>query len=116
MRRITLRHCIALCCCLFGLFSVSSHGAESASLDPLLAELGEAKIKDMEPILVRIEAVSDETVLLLLRTLLNGNLYYIKAEKRSLANLKAMATFITKMFSPTKLTLTLISVMSIRFV
>lgn len=82
MRRITLRHFIALCCCLFGLFSLSTHAAESVSLDPLLAELGEAKIKDMEPILVRIEAVSDETVLPLLRTLLNGNLYYIKAEKK----------------------------------
>tara|TARA_R110002033_G_scaffold171085_2_gene215809 strand:+ start:1740 stop:3362 length:1623 start_codon:yes stop_codon:yes gene_type:complete len=82
LRRITLRHCIALCCCLFGLFSLSTHAAEAASLDPLLAELGEAKIKDMEPILVRIEAVSDETVLPLLRTLLNGNLYYIKAEKK----------------------------------
>lgn len=82
MRRITFRHCIALCCCLFGLFSLSTHAAESVSLDPLLAELGEAKIKDIEPILVRIEAVSDETVLPLLRTLLNGNLYYIKAEKK----------------------------------
>ena len=77
-----MRHFIALCCCLFGLLSLSTHAAESASLDPLLAELGEAKIKDMEPILVRIEAVSDETVLPLLRTLLNGNLYYIKSEKK----------------------------------
>ncbi|RNF52702.1 urea ABC transporter permease subunit UrtB [Marinomonas hwangdonensis] len=82
LRRITLRHFIALCCCLFGLFSLSTHATESASLDPLLAELGEAKIKDMEPILVKIEAVSDETILPLLRTLLNGNLYYIKAEKK----------------------------------
>lgn len=82
MRRITLRHCIALCCCLFGLLSLSTHAAESVSLDPLFAELGEAKIKDMKPILMKIEAVSDESVLPLLRTLLNGDLYYIEAEKK----------------------------------
>lgn len=82
LRRITLRHCIALCCCLFGLLSLSTHAAESVSLDPLFAELGEAKIKDMKPILMKIEAVSDESVLPLLRTLLNGDLYYIEAEKK----------------------------------
>ncbi|QUX97048.1 urea ABC transporter permease subunit UrtB [Marinomonas sp. CT5] len=82
LRRMTLRHCIALCCCLFGLLSLSTHAAESASLDPLFAELGEAKIKDMKPILMKIEAVSDESVLPLLRTLLNGDLYYIEAEKK----------------------------------
>ncbi|PYF80920.1 amino acid/amide ABC transporter membrane protein 1 (HAAT family) [Marinomonas alcarazii] len=80
MRRITLRHCIALCCCLFGLLSLPSSGAESTSLDPLLVELGEAKMKDVEPILVRIEAASDDSILPLFRTLLEGNLYYIEAE------------------------------------
>lgn len=100
MRRITLRHCIALCCCLFGLLSFSTHAAESASLEPLLAELGEAKIKDMEPILVRIEAASNETVLPLLRTLLNGNLYYIKAEKKVVGQFEAKGeTFYKDVFS-----------------
>lgn len=80
LRRITVKHCIALCCCLFGLLSFPSYGAESTSLDPLLVELGEAKMKDVEPILVRIEAASDDSVLPLFRTLLEGNLYYIEAE------------------------------------
>nr|WP_110576133.1 urea ABC transporter permease subunit UrtB [Marinomonas alcarazii] len=75
-----MRHCIALCCCLFGLLSLPSSGAESTSLDPLLVELGEAKMKDVEPILVRIEAASDDSILPLFRTLLEGNLYYIEAE------------------------------------
>ncbi|QRV23003.1 urea ABC transporter permease subunit UrtB [Marinomonas foliarum] len=80
LRRITVKYCIALCCCLFGLLSFPSYGAESTSLDPLLVELGEAKMKDVEPILVRIEAASDDSILPLFRTLLEGNLYYIEAE------------------------------------
>ncbi|WP_031215048.1 urea ABC transporter permease subunit UrtB [Marinomonas profundimaris] len=82
LRRITLRHCMALCCCLFGLFSLPSFAVESTSLDPLLADLVDAKISKMVPILDKIEKASDETVLPLFRTLLNGDLYYIKSTKQ----------------------------------
>ncbi len=73
---------MALCCCLFGLFSLPSFAVESTSLDPLLADLADAKISKMVPILDKIEKASDETVLPLFRTLLNGDLYYIKSTKQ----------------------------------
>ena len=80
---------MALCCCLFGLFSLPSSAVEPSALDPLLVELTAAKIKDMVPILERIEKASDETVLPLFRTLLNGDLYFVKSTKQVVGQFEA---------------------------
>lgn len=72
---------MALCCCLFGLLSLPSYATESSSLDPLLVELTDARLNQMVPILDKIEKASDESILPLFRTLLNGDLYYIKETK-----------------------------------
>lgn len=82
LRRITLRHCIALCCCLFGLLSLPSFAAEADDLDSFLAELSEVRMNRMMPVLVKIEATSSEVVLPLFQTLIEGNLHYIKTSKQ----------------------------------
>lgn len=82
LRRITLRHFIALCCCLFGLLSLPSFAAEADDLDSLLAELSEVRMNRMMPVLVKIEATSSEVVLPLFQTLIEGNLHYIKTSKQ----------------------------------
>jgi len=76
-----LRHLIALCCCLFGLLSFSVHAAESSPQDSLLTELVGAKLKNMTPILEKLANTQGEAILPLFRTLLGGDLYYIKADK-----------------------------------
>ncbi|MEO9274962.1 urea ABC transporter permease subunit UrtB [Marinomonas sp. 5E14-1] len=83
-----MRHFIALCCCLFGLLSLPSY-AESTQLDALLTELTGAKLKDMPPLLEKIEANSDESILPLFSTLLAGDLYYVKANKRLVGRYEA---------------------------
>lgn len=82
LRRISLKYCMALCCCLFGLLSLPSYAAQTHELDPLLVELVDAKLSKMVPILDKIEKASDESVLPLFRTLLNGDLYYIESTKQ----------------------------------
>ncbi|TYL49373.1 urea ABC transporter permease subunit UrtB [Marinomonas sp. IMCC 4694] len=82
LRRISLKYCMALCCCLFGLLSLPSYAAQPHELDPLLVELVDAKLSKMVPILDKIEKASDESVLPLFRTLLNGDLYYIESTKQ----------------------------------
>jgi len=76
-----LRHFIALCCCLFGFLSLSVQAAESSQQDALLIELTDAKFKDMVPLLDQLAGIQGEAVLPLFHTLLDGNLYYIKADK-----------------------------------
>ena len=93
-RSMTLRHFIALCCCLFGLLSSQAYSAESststspsanqppAELAPLMLELTKAKYSKLLPVLKKIEANSDESMLPLFRTMMNGNLYFIKTNKQ----------------------------------
>jgi urea transport system permease protein len=88
LRRITLRHCIALCCCLFGLLSLPTFAAESTDLDPLLIKLAEAKMNDMVPVLVEIEATSEEAVLPIFQYLVEGSLHYIKTSKQLVAQVE----------------------------
>ena len=76
-----MRHLIALCCCLFGLLSFSVYAAEPRPQDSLLTELAGAKLKNMTPILEQLADKQGEAILPLFRTLLGGNLYYIKANK-----------------------------------
>jgi urea transport system permease protein len=78
---MNLRHFIALCCCLFGFLSLSVQAAESSQQDALLIELTDAKFKDMVPLLDQLAGIQGEAVLPLFHTLLDGNLYYIKADK-----------------------------------
>lgn len=89
-----MRHFIALCCCLFGLLSSQAYSAESststspsanqpsAELAPLMLELTKAKYSKLLPVLKKIEANSDESMLPLFRTMMNGNLYFIKTNKQ----------------------------------
>ena len=77
---MTLRHLIALCCCLFGLLSFSAHSADAAPTDTLLTELAGAKLKDMAPILEQLANNEGEAILPLFRTLLGGDLYYVKKD------------------------------------
>jgi urea transport system permease protein len=88
LRRITLRHCIALCCCLFGLLSIPTFAAESTDLDPLLIKLAEAKMNDMVPVLVEIEVTSEEAVLPIFQYLVEGSLHYIKTSKQLVAQVE----------------------------
>jgi urea transport system permease protein len=88
LRRITLRHCIALCCCLFGLLSLPAFAAESTDLDPLLIKLAEVKMNDMVPVLVEIEATSEEAVLPIFQYLVEGSLHYIKTSKQLVAQVE----------------------------
>ncbi|WP_417529206.1 urea ABC transporter permease subunit UrtB [Marinomonas shanghaiensis] len=88
LRRITLRHCIALCCCLFGFLSLPTFAAESTDLDPLLIKLAEAKMNDMVPVLVEIEATSEEAVLPIFQYLVEGSLHYIKTSKQLVAQVE----------------------------
>ncbi|MCS7487773.1 MULTISPECIES: urea ABC transporter permease subunit UrtB [Marinomonas] len=88
LRRITLRHCIALCCCLFGLLSLPTFAAESTDLDPLLIKLAEVKMNDMVPVLVEIEATSEEAVLPIFQYLVEGSLHYIKTSKQLVAQVE----------------------------
>lgn len=78
---MTLRHLIALCCCLFGLLSFSVQAAEVSQQETLLTELTDAKFKEMVPILDQLAELQGEAVLPLFYTLLGGDLYYIKADK-----------------------------------
>ena len=83
---MTLRHFIALCCCLFGLlfFSVPSFSSDLVESDKkqlLLAALVDAKLKDMPPILERLAESQGDDILPLFHTLLGGDLYYIRANK-----------------------------------
>lgn len=91
---MTLRHFIALCCCLFGLLSLQAYSAESstpaslsvnqppAALAPLMLKLTQVKYSKLLPVLKAIEANSDESMLPLFRTMMNGDLYFIKANKQ----------------------------------
>jgi len=82
-----LRHLLAFCCCLFGLLAPLAQGAESgttanqppANIAPLVLDLTQAKLNTLLPILKQLEAVSDESMVPLFHAMMNGDLYFIKA-------------------------------------
>ncbi|MCV2403530.1 urea ABC transporter permease subunit UrtB [Marinomonas sp. C2222] len=78
---MTLRHLIALCCCLFGLLSLPAFSAESPISKELLTELVDTKLSKLQPVVAKIEATSGEDALPLFNTLLAGKLYYVRATK-----------------------------------
>ncbi|MBR9829132.1 MAG: urea ABC transporter permease subunit UrtB [Oceanospirillales bacterium] len=55
------------------------------TLEPLLEALVDAKLSQAAPVLTRLEAEGGEAILPLFRTMLAGDLYYIKASKRVIA-------------------------------
>lgn len=85
-----MRHLIALCCCLFGLLtttvyaadSMASGGTPSDAVTSLLPQLSKAKFKALIPILKQLEDAGGETMLPLFNTLLEGGLYYAKADPK----------------------------------
>lgn len=94
---MTLRHFIALCCCLFGLLFSQAYSAEASTstnpsanqptveLAPLMLSLTQEKYSKLLPVLNKIEANSDESILPLFRTMMKGNLYFIKKNKELVA-------------------------------
>ncbi len=101
-----MKNLILFCCCLFSLLSLSSH-AKSTQLPPsdaiavrdgLLMDLTKASLKKSMPILEKIEQISDEEMLPVFTTLLEGDLYYVKSDrslvqKRSIDGKTSFAPF-----------------------
>lgn len=85
-----MRHLLAFCCCLFGLLAPLAQGAESgttanqppANIAPLVLDLTQAKLNKLLPILKQLEAVSDESMVPLFHAMMNGDLYFIKANRQ----------------------------------
>ena len=58
-------------------------------LEPLLEQLTQVKLKNTQPLLEKLESTGGERMLPIFSRLLNGQLYYIKADRRLIAVIKA---------------------------
>jgi len=76
--------CALLSVCLsFGL--TQSAQANSATIQPLLAELTEKSLTKAIPVLEQLEATGSDRVLSVFQAMLSGDLYYIKADRQVIA-------------------------------
>lgn len=89
-----MKRYLALCCCLLGLWLnpvLNPVHAEEASavspthIQPLLTELTKKSLNKAIPVLQQLEQTGGESMLPLFRTMLSGNLYYIKANHQVIA-------------------------------
>jgi urea transport system permease protein len=105
-RRFPVNYFIKICSCLLALLISSSVLAEqpSAAQQPLLQELTTVKLSKTLPVLQQLEATEGADMLPLFKTLLGGNLYYVRADGRLLAKYKAQSeTRYTDLFTGEKL-------------
>ena len=101
-----MNYFIKICSCLLALLISSSALAEqpSAAQQPLLQELTTVKLSKTLPVLQQLEATEGADMLPLFKTLLGGNLYYVRADGRLLAKYKAQSeTRYTDLFTGEKL-------------
>jgi len=85
-----VKHLLAMLGCWLGLLLVTpvvqaANAPLPPTLEPLLEALVDAKLSQAAPVLTRLEAEGGEAILPLFRTMLAGDLYYIKASKRVIA-------------------------------
>ncbi len=95
-----MKRYLALCCCLLGLWlnpvfnPVHAEGTSAVSsthIQPLLTELTKKSLNKAIPVLQQLEQTGGESMLPLFRTMLGGNLYYIKANRQVIAVAKTDA-------------------------
>ncbi|WP_290702812.1 urea ABC transporter permease subunit UrtB [Amphritea sp.] len=101
-----MNYFIKICSCLLALLISSSALAElpSAAQQPLLQELTTVKLSKTLPVLHQLEASEGADMLPLFKTLLGGNLYFVKEDGRLLGKYKAQgATLYADLFTGEKL-------------
>ena len=85
-----MKHLLAMLGCWLGLLLATPvvQAAQTPlppTLEPLLEALVDAKLSQAAPVLAQLEAEGGEAILPLFRTMLAGDLYYIKSSKRVIA-------------------------------